>query len=113
MLIYYAHPISLFNTPQEDRDLALLEQLGEVRNPNTPKDDEGYQEDGMEYFRGVVQSCDMLAFRVFPDGSIPAGVAKEIDYFGEGPIIELPAATQERTLSVDVTRERLYCGGAR
>ena len=114
MIIYYAHPISIYDTPQEQRDVATLEGLGEVRNPNSKEDQEGYQKKGMDHFAGVVKSCDALAFRAFPDGSIPAGVAKEIGYFdGRGPVFELPTATHERTLSVEATRQRLRCGGAR
>ena len=34
---YYAHCLSIFNTPQERRDVAVLETLGfEVYNPPAP-----------------------------------------------------------------------------
>lgn len=37
MRVYYAHCIALYGTPQEARDLLLLEMLGfEVVNPNDP-----------------------------------------------------------------------------
>lgn len=37
MMIYYAHCQAIYNTPQEQRDLALLKSLGfTVINPNTP-----------------------------------------------------------------------------
>jgi hypothetical protein len=108
--IYYAHPISLYNTRVERQDTALLEELGFcVVNPNHPTHAEGYVNKGMEYFKDIVGNCDALAFRAFPDGSIPAGVAKEIKWAREVTdiIFELPTGVIRRSLSVEVTREML------
>ena len=122
MKAYYAHPVSLYNTAQEQRDLALIAQLGfEVVNPNSFECDSGYQaakaasptKDGMSYFTAIVQGCDLMVFRAFADGSIPAGVVKEIrDAQAQGkPVMELPSAIARRTLSVEATREALKeCG---
>lgn len=105
--VYYAHPITLYGTPAETRDIATLEALGfEVVNPNTPELDAAYKERGMEVFTPVVESCDALAFRSFPDGSIPAGVAQEIKVIHalNRPVIELPHMIGNRILSLENTR---------
>lgn len=108
--IYYAHPLSLYDTPQEQRDVKLLhEGLGfEVVNPNKPEHQEGYKQYGMEYFVRLVKTCDALAFRAFPDGKIGAGIAGEIEALGPNKtVIELPHAISCRTLTIDQTREYL------
>ncbi len=113
MKIYYAHPLSLFNTPTEKRDVKTLESLGlEVVNPNHPDHQAGYEQHGMEYFRAIVAGCDAVAFRAFPEGSIGAGVHKEITEFAETkPVIELPCGVARRGLTVEETREHLGdCG---
>lgn len=109
-VVYYAHPISLYNTPQEARDIATLEMMGfTVLNPNGAEHDAGYKAHGMDYFQDIVSRCNVLAFRAFADGSIPAGVVKEIGFARQAglPVIELPAALTRRSLSVEVTRETL------
>lgn len=129
MKVYYAHCLAIYNTPQEARDIALLERLGfEVYNPNNPEVADAMKRlktkparewkwgtvDVMDYFRPLVARCDALAFRALPDGSIPSGVAKEIGFArdtlvgGTGlPVFELPAAVTRRALSVEATREYL------
>jgi hypothetical protein len=108
---YYAHSLHLYGTKQEARDVKLLKALGfEVVNPNDPKHSVFYEEQGMEYFTGLCQSCDICAFRAYPDGSIPAGVHKEVlsavlDMFM--PVFELPWGLKRRGLPVDHTREWL------
>lgn len=114
--VYYAHPISIYNTPQEQRDVERLQKLGfEVVNPNSPECDAGYRNGGMEYFRKIVADCDAIAVRGFLDGSIPAGVAKEVVMAAEAgkPMFELPSTIDftRRTLNVDMTRAALLeCG---
>lgn len=114
MNVYYAHPISIYDTHQELRDIALLNALGfDVVNPNQAEHDAGYKSYGMAYFTGIVCECDALAFRAFPDGSIPAGVLNEIRVAQEHgkPVFELPSAVSRRGLSVEATREALKeCG---
>jgi len=108
--VYYAHPISIYDTAQEKRDITLLEQMGfEILNPNTPEYDASYKKGGMDIFKEAVENCDMLAFRAFPDGSIPAGIAKEIEFAKakQIAIFELPSRIAKRTLSVESTREYL------
>jgi hypothetical protein len=139
--VYYAHSQALYDTPQEERDVALLEAMGfEVLNPNSPHIQEQYEAwvkaphssgQKMEIFRSFVVNCDVLAFRAHPSGGIPAGVAKEIGYALERtssaeehrnllyppvdpmPIFELPRMLGERTLSVEATRAWLMEVGQR
>ncbi len=130
--VYYAHSQALYNTPQEERDVDLLETLGfEVVNPNSPEIQKLYQEwrdslhsismGKMHIFKKVIDGCDALAFRAHPSGGIPAGVAKEIEmaqgqYMDGGisiPVFELPRMLGERVLSVEATRAWLQEIGQR
>lgn len=116
MKIYYARPISLYNTKQEERDFLLLTQLGlNIVNPNKQELQLKYQTEGMDVFTAAVKDCDALAFRSFLDGKISAGVMKEINTAIElgKPVIELPTITSKRVLSVDDTREYLKLSGHR
>ena len=108
MKCYYAHPITSYGSDIEKQDIVLLESLGfDVLNPNQPEYDIAYKEQGMTVFLELVDSCDMVAFRAFPDGSIPAGIAKEVFQAGIKPVIELPTNLQPRVLNVEQTRAQL------
>ena len=110
MKIYYAHCMTIYNTPQEKRDISLLGKLGfEVINPNHKGSEEAYQRDGMNYFIDLVKGSDALAFRSFPNGEIPAGVYKEIEVMKKkgSPVFELPSGLIGRRISVEQTREYL------
>lgn len=113
MLVYYAHPISTYNTVREESDISLLTKLGfSVYNPNNSEASEGYQREGMSYFTHIIkEECQALAFRSFSDGKIPAGVYTEVTiaYYLNIPVIELPTiiSVDSRSLSVEETRERL------
>lgn len=114
--IYYAHPLSLYDTPQEERDIATLELLGfNVFNPNSVDCEEGYRSNGMLYFKEIIQSMNALAFRAIPGLGIPAGIASEINDAKELglPIIELPCSLEMRAMSVAQTREYLHEIGQR
>lgn len=114
---YYAHPLSLYNSAQEKRDISLIESLGfEVLNPNGPEHQEAYQAEGMLYFEKLIEGkVQLLFFRAFPDGSIPAGIAKEIETAAKLnlPVVELPNGILRRSLSVEETREYLRESGFR
>lgn len=116
--IYYAHPISIYNTKQEDRDIELLNKLFPDHLIYNPSKDEnasdGYEMCGMDYFFGEITDCSILAFRSFPDGNIPKGVYSEIEAAKEleMPVIELPSY-YNRKLSVDDTRQYLIESGCR
>jgi hypothetical protein len=121
MKVYYAHCMAIYNTQQEVRDVALLSSMGfDVLNPNCPELSQTVRQmraDGksstniMDFFMKIVASedIDALVFRALPDGSLPAGVAKEIKVAEEcgKPILELPSGNTRRTLSVQETREYL------
>jgi len=130
LLIYYAHCVALYNSPQEARDIMTLEELGfEVLNPNTEKNREGYQNykalisqgtipvgssmrycpNPMQYFLNLVSSCDALAFRSLPSLEIPSGVAVEIQQALDldKPVIELPSRFQKRRLNHEDTVDYL------
>ncbi len=115
--VYYARPISLYNTKQEERDLQILNSVCDwvVVNPNKEELQEKYKSEGMDVFLAAVQDCDGLVFRSFQDGTISAGVKKEIDkasFLGKF-VFELPTITSGRVLSVEDTREYLKLLGAR
>lgn len=122
--VYYAHCLAIYDTPQEARDMQTLFRLGfDPYNPNSPEVEakitahKAANPNGnyMEFFRSLVTGCDALVFRALPDGRIPAGVAKEIDYAREAnmPVFELPSRILGRTIGVEETREYLREVGQR
>ena len=115
---YYARPISVDGTKQEGRDLDLIVDLGFAPYPTGKAKQEilaEYRQTGIDVFRLAVKSCAALFFRAFPDGSIGAGVAKEIACAQEAgiPVIEIPRQIERRTLSVEDTRAMLVELGQR
>lgn len=101
---------------QELRDIETLKALGfEVFNPNQQWIQDKCKEiaasggNSMNIFEEMVKECDTLAFRAHPDGTIGAGIVKEILWAQEAghPVFELPSSISRRTLSVDATREYL------
>ena len=113
---YYAHCMSIYNTPQEQRDLEELNKLGfEVVNPNHPGSEEGYQQTGMDYFLDMITDCNVLVFRSLITQEIPAGITKEIAHaqYRGLPIFELPTRVDQRKLDVEQTREYLREVGQR
>jgi hypothetical protein len=112
--------MDIYNTPQEERDINLLESLGFlVINPNTSLHQKRCMykqyDNPMDYFVELVSKCNALAFRAIPGLGIPAGVFKEIvQAKTQGlPVIELPNSIATRKLSIDATREYLKESGAR
>jgi hypothetical protein len=121
MKAYYAHNMAIYRTPQEARDIALLEKLGfEVSNPGSPEVEAVMatmpdSNERMAWFEQFSLSCDLIAFRSLPDGTIPSGVAKEIEWFrAQGkPVIELPSLAMRRILDVPATKAYLAEMGQR
>ena len=127
MKCYYAHCMSIYGTPQENRDVATLKELGfDVVNPNSPeiqakvqemKDNHASSHGIMVWFSNLVETCDALAFRAVPGPGlgIPAGVAKEVDKAirCNMPVFELPCGIIRRGMSVEETREYLREAGQR
>jgi hypothetical protein len=109
-------PVNLYNTPQDKRDIDLLEKMGfEVINPNKEVFQEKYKAVGLDAFMPAIEESDGVAFRSFPDGKISAGVCKEIihAYANNKFVFELPTLTSSRYLSVDDTRTYLSLLGQR
>lgn len=77
--IYFAHPITDYGTERQAEAIAYLSRDWKVVNPDHPDHQAGYAAEGMAYFERLAASCDVLAFMRFPDGSIGAGVGKEIE----------------------------------
>lgn len=116
MLVYFARPISNYKSLQDQRDLALLKQLGfEVVNPDKETYQKEYLDLGMDVFLNEVKKCEILVFRSFVDGNISSGVFKEIIAAQEADIsiLELPTITSKRVLSVEDTRAYLTLLGQR
>lgn len=120
--IYYAHSMHLYGTPQEARDIATLEGIGsEVLNPNSPeisKKLKKWIEGGknvMNFFDQYIKTCDLIAFRAYPDGTIGSGVAYEVKKAGEFgiPVIELPNLLESRYRSYEDTKVMLQLLGER
>jgi hypothetical protein len=110
MQLYYAHCMSIYNTPQEKRDIDLLKSLGfVVDNPNSPHHEPGWSAVGMRYAEIPISECDIVAFRALPDGSISSGVAKELEIAQRlnKPIFELPSSIGRRAMTYEQTREYL------
>lgn len=115
---YYAHTMVSYGSTIEQQDLALLNSLGfEVINPNTPEHAkyckeyaEVYgKENVMEYFKALVEDCDMVAFRGLPNGDILSGISAELQRAIELnlPIIELPCSIESRMMDYPETKQYL------
>ena len=122
--VYFAHPKNTFNTILEKFFLDHFSEFDEeieIINPNSPEHREGYEREGMEYFKKVVQSCDKLYAFGFGDNSVGAGIAKEMNWMKEkgGRVLFMPffseweslemacAENQFQVLSVEETRAKL------
>ena len=117
-LAYYAHPITEYGTLEETHAVKAIEHAGfVVINPNCPAIDleyklakaRGIDSPMFHVFHPIVQRCDVVFFRAFPDGKISSGVAMEVgwaDSLGK-PVFELPTQRVERTLTYQQTLERL------
>lgn len=80
MRVYLAHPVTDYGSHRQARAIDFLRANGwQVENPDQPHHASAYRSHGMEHFTEVVADCDGLGFLRFPDGSIGAGVALEIE----------------------------------
>ena len=88
MRLYFAHSVTDYGTERQTKALVGLnkhfaEDLGRplaIENPDQPHHQVGYAVSGMEYFKGVVEDCQALAFMRFPNGAIGAGAGREIGW---------------------------------
>jgi hypothetical protein len=96
MKVYFAHPISSYRTEQEAQIIRALEDMGLiVINPSDRQHQDAVEEiqaqyahdrnEGsrmvMEYFVKVCNACDGCVMLTFPDGSLGAGIVKEVQSF--------------------------------
>lgn len=131
MKMYYAHPMSWYDTIAEQDDLDLIKNAGfEPVNPNTKffhdmvELSKREQRNVMEVFNAAVKKADAIAIRPFLDGRLGAGVAQElltaiiwgrpVYLLGKGPagVERLVANYNPRglltgVLTVDETRTRI------
>jgi len=109
-MAYFARPTTDFGQWREERDIKSIRRAGfsviDITNNETQ---DLYKDIGMCVFRPLVESADALFFRSFDDGSIGAGVAKEIYWAtcAHIPIFELPLFVFDRAMSVADTREKI------
>lgn len=117
-ICYYAHTMTSYGSTIEQQDVELLQNLGfEVVNPNTPNiqaecDDfikTNGREHVMDYFKSLVENCDLVAFRAIPNGDILSGVAAEVQHALDWniPVIELPCSLQARMMDYPETKQYL------
>jgi len=137
--IYYAHPISDYDTTHEQmvqRSMNLVlpafiaGYVPWIENPNLPIHQEGYAARGMDHFMDVIDGCDGCVFDSFPGGIIGSGVAMEVKRFldqgkpvwrvvgafcgyGFERVTELPAwvATRETTRELSKLYRSMPNGG--
>lgn len=119
MRFYLAHPVSDYGgTPRQVAASKLIEDAGHtVENPDQPIHQQAYKAHGMDHFIEVVEGCDALAFLRFADGSIGAGVGKEIEAAlragipvydaSDGRLEPTGLMIPEGILSVEETRAKL------
>ncbi len=115
---YYAHTMISYGSTIEAQDIRTLEELGfKVLNPNSDSVTEGLEKflklhdrsETMEYFKQLVASCDLVAFRSLPDGTILSGVAAEVQHAVSinYPVIELPCSINKRSQEYPETKQYL------
>ena len=81
---YFAHPITMYKTPVEsaiNKEFEARYPGVHVENPDQPQHTEGYKQQGMDYFVQLCNKQDGVFFSSFADGTIGAGVAKEVVSF--------------------------------
>jgi nucleoside 2-deoxyribosyltransferase len=117
MKVYYAHPITMYDTWDEQHEVKMLELMGfEVLNPNCDELDKAYNANkDFEVFLKAIESCDAVFYSAMEDGMISSGVVKEIVFAFElgMPVFEIPRNCQARYLTKEQTRERLVEAGLR
>lgn len=118
-IAYYSHGMHIFNTPQEKRDIEIIQAMGySVMNPNNKYTASQFNEalqtmdysDAFDYvFGAMIKASELLIFRSHPDGSIPFTVGKEIEFANniERVVLELPSGISRRKLDSGETEEYL------
>lgn len=129
-IVYYAHPMSWYNTRGEREDIsALTEPSTLVINPNSQlfqkevdrlkANNEGHHV--MEVFTDyIIDKADIVAFRSFADGHVGSGVAlevftafihgKEIWQVSDDGVDKNPSLNWSKLLTVSETKRRVRKG---
>ena len=113
---YYAHTMISYGSTIEQDDIKLLENLGFlVINPNSEIIQSNFEtykqkygsDSPMEYFKKVIDECDIVIFRALPHGKIPSGIADEVQHALDHhiPVLELPVNTKKRMMSYSETKD--------
>ena len=114
-LAYYARCKQIYDTPQEMRDIKIINTLGYEVAPFTDEMQHRAKTEGMMPFYEAIDRCNVLFFRSLPHMDIPAGVGGEIDYAQsiEIPVLELPSLVCRNWLDIEQTRAYLHLCGQR
>lgn len=83
MKIYFAHPINTYGDQIEKYAIDAIHRLYPnctILNPNTIENQICYQKYGMDFFKELVLMCDRVIVLPFSDGSIGAGISKEVQW---------------------------------
>ena len=114
---YYARAVHLHGTGQEGRDLKALRALGYQVVDRGGSVEGRVQPIAVDInpaqMARTMNQCQVLMFRAFPDGSIPAGVANEIQcaMTHEVPVLEFPVRMGSRFLDMHATNAFLSQSG--
>jgi len=95
LTVYYAHPMALYGTPVETRDIKTLKRLGfRVLNPALK------ELPTMDDYIQLALSCDLVAFRAFDDGKVGSGVFAEVMAAMKAgrPTIEMAGVANDRRI---------------
>jgi len=94
--IYFAHPKSTYGKEIENRCIGLINQFFpecEIINPADYQEDflnyKKSNSDYMEFFRNLINSCDMIVFLPFVDGKVGYGIIYEIECIDPDEIYEI------------------------
>ena len=80
--VYYAHPMKLYRTPWEQKELAQIRKRFPRRRIVNPASYEGHPDklkDTVGFCLKLVENCQVVVFRRF-FGKVTAGVGKEVNH---------------------------------
>jgi hypothetical protein len=120
-VLYFAHPVNVYDTHLERRLLAHIAARfpdSRILNPNAPEHDAGYKTKGMAYFlEDILPGCGECVVLAFLDGKIGKGVYAEAEQLHKAgcPVWEITilggfiawAPDPSRCLTLEETRERI------
>ena len=121
MRLYFAHPVSDYNRPREQKALEAIRMAFpecEIVNPNSDHHSMEYKRVGFRYFEDLAKSCQIVAAMPFPNGEWGMGVWKEAMTMAEVPegvVLSLDSngnftalrPQSIRPLSIDETRRHV------